>query len=412
MCEAGGVMAGKYVFTIHDGPEAPELVTFWERDSHDYSMTPFQRRGVLAAFYRHLPKNCSGLLVSVREASSGRIAMLLPLLMRKAHTLRLIEGADLGLSDYVAPAVADWFRPTPSEMSILWRALLRFLPPADLLSFKKMPNSILDRQQNPLALLARTEGMGIATKTLDLCNLDCPTHYRRCGLYKEGMRKLRKLREQGEVEFRIAQTPDDGLAQFEHLLEQRRVRFSALKRPDALSRPEVRGFYRELIGHGVAHGEVLFGGLYLDGECVATDLGFVHGDTHHGILTSTKAGELARYSTGTVAFMLILDETLARGIQHYDIGVGEFSYKDRLPGTKAPLLERHEALSLRGHIALANANFRRLVRNGLSRYPALRGPAETLARKIRLPRKLSVAAGVGFMDWQAWQGMSCLANFA
>lgn len=407
-------MAGnKYVFAIHDGPEAPELVPFWDNDSHDYFMTPFQRRRVLSAFYRHLPESCSGLVVSVREVGSGRIAMLLPLLMREAYTLRLIEGADLGLSDYVAPAVADWFQPTASEMNTLWKAMLRFLPPADLLSFKKMPNSIRNRRQNPLALLARTESMGIATKTLDLQNLDCPTHYRRSGLYKDGMRQLRRLRKQGEVEFRIAHTANDGLAQFEHLLEQRRVRFSALKRSDALSRPEVRRFYRELIEDGVEHGEVLFGGLYFDGECVATDLGLVHGSTHHGIFTSMKAGEeFARYSLGTIAFMLILDKTLARGIQHYDIGVGEFAYKDRLPGTTTPLLERHEALSLRGHIALANANFRRLVRKGLSRYPALRGPAEILAQRIRPPQKLSVAASVGLIDWPTWQGVVHLASFA
>jgi CelD/BcsL family acetyltransferase involved in cellulose biosynthesis len=405
-------MAGnKYRFAIHDGPEAPELMSFWERDSRDFFMTPFQRRQVLTAFYRHLPKNCSGLIVSVSEIGSGRVAMLLPLLMREAYTMRLIEGADLGLSDYVAPAVADWFRPTASEMNTLWKALLRFLPPADLLSLKKMPNSIRNRHQNPLALLPGTESMGITTKTLDLRSLDCATHYRRSGLYKDGMRQLRRLQRHGEVEFRIAQTPRDGLAQFEHLLEQRRIRFSALKRPDALSRPEVRQFYRELIEDGVERGEVLFGGLYFDGECVATDLGIVHGGIHHGIFTSMKAGEeFARYSLGTIAFMLILDQTLERGIRHYDIGVGEFAYKDRLPGTTTPLLERHEALSLRGHIALANANFRRLVRKGLSRYPALRGPAKTLAQRFRPSQKLSVAASVGLIVWSTWLGVMHLAD--
>lgn len=400
-------MAGnKYRFAIHDGPEAPELMAFWERDSHDFFMTPFQRRQVLTAFYRHLPENCSGLIVSVSEVGSGRIAMLLPLLMREAYTLRLIEGADLGLSDYVAPAVAVWFRPTAFEMNTLWKALLRFLPPADLLSFKKMPNSIRDRHQNPLALLDRTESMGITTKTLDLQSLDHATHYQRSGLYKDGMRQFRRLKKHGEVEFRIAQTASDGLAQFEHLLEQRRVRFKALKRPDSLSRPEVRRFYRDLIEAGVERGEVLFGGLYFNGECVATDLGIVHGTTHHGIFTSMKADEeFARYSLGTIAFMLILDATLARGIQHYDIGVGEFAYKDRLPGTTTPLLERHEALSMRGNIALANANARRMVRKGLLRYPALKGPAKTLVQRLRPPQKLSIAAGIGLVAWTSWLGM-------
>lgn len=408
----GGAMTGnKYIFTVHDGPEAPELGSFWDRGNHDFSTTPFQRRRVLAAFYRHLPGNCRGLVVSVREAGSGRIAMLLPLLMRQSYTLRLIEGADLGLSDYVAPAVADWFRPTASEMNTLWKALLRFLPPADLLSFKKVPNNIRNRRQNPLALLDRTESMGIGSKTLDLQSLDRATHYRRSGLYKEGMRKLRRLKKHGEVEFRIARTAKDGLAQFEHLLEQRRIRFDALKRPDSLSRPEVRQFYRELIEAGVECGEVIFGGLYFNGECVAADLGIVHGGTHHGILTSMKAGEeFAHYSPGTIAFMLILDETLARGIQHYDTGVGEFAYKDRLPGTTIPLLERHEALSLRGHIALANANFRRLARKGISRYPALRGPAEVLAHRLKPSQKLSLAASVGIIAWSTWLGVMHLAD--
>lgn len=363
-----------------------------------FALTPFQRRGFVDAFYRHAAQSHRPLLVRIRAHGDNRTAMLLPLLLR-CGALRSIEATDLGLSDYVAPVMADWFDPRPAEMQRIWKKILRALPPADVVSLKKMPELIGQGRTNPLLMLPHVSDMGIGTKTLDLRDPQSPAHYRRSGLYKDGMRQLRKLREIGEVEFRIAASRDEALDRFDDLVAQRMERFRALGRPDALTRPEVQAFYSEIIAEGAGNGSVMFGGLYLDGKCIATDLGLIENDTHHGIFTSMSEGPLRRYSPGTIAFMLILDETVARGIGYYDIGVGEFAYKDRLEGSRMRLYEHHQALSLRGHAVLAEAAVRRAVRSGLSRYPALRAPAERLRRRLRRFRNWSPVAAAGVLEW-------------
>lgn len=404
--------SGRYLLRVHSRPDEGKLADLWSGEARGFETTPFQTPGFLRSFYRNLPENCGPLVLSVTERASGRLAMVLPLLMREAAGVRHVEATDLGLSDYVAPVVADWFRPTAQEMAAIWRLLYDVLPAADILSLKKVPARLARDRANPLAMLPGAMDMGITTKTLDLGDEESGDHYRRTGLYKDGMRQLRKLGRLGAAEFRIAQTREEALAQFEHLLEQRLARFRALDRDDPLSQDEVRTFYREIVAEGVPSGEVLFGGLYLDGDCVATDLGLVLGDTHHGIFTTMKDGELRKLSPGTIAFMLILDETAARGIRYYDIGVGEFAYKGRLPGEEMPLYERHEALTLRGRMALAEARMRRAVRIGLSRYPALRGPADAVRQRLRRLRKWAVAAAAGLIDWPALHTLIYVAEAA
>lgn len=375
-----------FIVRLHDTPEDPQLADL--RDAgQEFVATSFQERHFLNAFYGNMPAGCEPAIVSVREASSGRLAMMLPLLLRKTSAMRFIEAVDLGLADYVAPAVARWFAPSREQMEAIWKQLRQALPAADVLTLKKIPALLPEGVPNPLLLLPGTVPMGTGTKTILLDDEAGEDHYLKSGIYKDGMRKLRKLRKEGDVQFRLAQTGEEADALFAHMLRQRLVRFEALGRPDALTEPWVQAFYRQLATEGVPAGKALFGGLYLDGRCIGTDFGLLYADTHHRILTSLESGEAERFSPGTIAFMLILDETRSRGIPRYDLGVGELGYKNRLSGTMMEVYERHEALSLRGQVAVAEAAGRRMIRHGIARYPQLRQPAETVRQRLRQLRR-------------------------
>lgn len=379
-------------------PESAKETADLLNDAAAPAGTPFQHPSFLASFYRHAAAGCQPLVVQVSRRQSAKVSLVLPLLVRNSSGLRHIEAADLGMSDYVAPSVSEDFAPCRRQMAAIWQDVRNQLPRADMLRLKKMPGLMANGRANPLALLPGTEPMGISTKSLNLAELDSPAHFRRSGLYKDGMRMLRKLKERGTVEFRIANTSEEALAQFEHLVEQRRQRFDAIDRPNDLALPHIQAFYRELISNAVERGELLFAGLYLDGECLATDLGLVLGDTHHGIFTTMSSDEeWRRYSPGTITFMMILDATIERGIRHYDIGVGEFAYKNRLPGTTTPLYEHNAALSVKGSVALADVGMRRVIRHGLARYPKMRAPVEALRHKL-LAAKLWVIGALGLLD--------------
>lgn len=377
------VAGNKFTLTVHNSAGSAVLDALWP-DGHacGFVSTPFQTLGFLKAFYAHLPDNCSALIISVHDEASGRLAMVLPLIRRRTAALCYIEAADLGLADYAAPIIADWFHPAQKEMTAIWAKLRSALPQADILLLKKLPARLEGGRPNPLVLLPNTMDMATITKTAALNDCDAPSHYRKSGIYKDGMKKLRKLRTLGSVEFRLAQTEDEALVLFDHLVEQRLTRFQSLDRPEPLAILAIREFYREFVGKGVGARQLLFGGLYIDGQCIATDLGILNGKTLHRIINSMNTGEWSRHSPGTIVFMLMLDEASQHGVRYCDIGVGEYAYKERLTGTEMQLYERHEVLAMRGGIALAVARARRFARRGLSRFPQLRPQAEALRRRL------------------------------
>lgn len=373
----------RFTLRTHSALDDDVLAQLWTAASGDFVMTPFQSRGFLKAFYGNMPSDCSPVLVSATEAASGRLAMVLPLIKRETAMMRYIEAADLDLADYVAPAMAEWFDPDAQEIASIWKRLREVLPKADILTLKKIPGQLPGGRTNPLTLLPDTVPMGTVTKTISLLDVDREDHYLRSGIYKDGMRKLRRLQKLGKVEFRMAATADEAADMFAHLLRQRIARFEALERFDPLNEPWVEAFYRERAMEGTVSGETLIGGLYLDDQCIGTDLGFVNGDTHIRIATALESGELERYSPGTIAFMLVLDETRARGIGYYDLGIGELGYKSRFTGPTMQVYERHEALSQRGQFAVLQTWARRMIRHGVKNYPQLRGPAEKVRRRLR-----------------------------
>lgn len=377
------VQGSSFSLTVHDSDVSQRLDALWpEGLTCGFICTPFQTPGFLKAFYNHLPANCSPLLVNVQDKASGRTAMVLPLIRRQTSAMSYIEGADLGLADYTAPIVADWFHPGQKEMSAIWSKLRAVLPKADIFLLKKLPARLEGGRTNPLVLLPNTMDMATVTKTASLDDASSPSHYRKSGIYKDGMKKLRKLKTLGAVDFRLARNSDEAQVLFEHLVAQRLTRFQSLDRPEPLAIHGIREFYRDFVSNGVDQRKLLFGGLYIDDVCIATDLGILNGKTLHRIINSMAIDDWSRFSPGTIVFMLMLDEAVREGVKYCDIGVGEYAYKDRLTGTEMPLFERHEVLTVRGGLGLATAKARRFARLGLARYPQFRPRAEALRRRL------------------------------
>jgi CelD/BcsL family acetyltransferase involved in cellulose biosynthesis len=383
------------------------MKTLLSRDGQAlFGATPFQSMAFLDSFYSTMPAGCQDLLVRLARRSDGRTVLIMPLLMRSARGLRRIEAADLGLSDYVAPMVAPDFRPTALEATSILSDIKRILPAADLLSLKKMPAMLGGEIANPFVHPEDGADMGITTKLFPLQEgAGGLPPFRKTKYYKEGMRNYRRLTETcRDVHFHIAANADEANRQFDALLKHRRARAAELQRDDALLDPHVQRFYRGLFVHGIDAGEILFGALYADGQCIATDLGLIHQGTHHGILTSMTDGPLRRFSPGTIAFLLILDESAARGLERYDLGVGEFAYKERLKGEAVTLYEHHEALSPLGWLGVADARLRQQVRLGVRRFPHLRAHATDLRHTLKALRHRTVVTASVLLDSPVIQG--------
>src|SRR5882757_6587803 len=96
------------------------------------------------------------LIAVITDAATGEQAVLLPLIRRLQKGIRIVEFADLDLTDYNAPLLGGAAPRDAKAARALWRdlkAALRRLPGgADLMRLRKMPVE-LGLRPNPLALL-------------------------------------------------------------------------------------------------------------------------------------------------------------------------------------------------------------------------------------------------------------------
>jgi len=121
-------------------------------------VTPFQDWQWLEAWYGAFigVDNVEPLIAIVSDAATGEQAVLLPLIRRMHKGIRIVEPADLDLTDYNAPLLGPAAPRDTKSARAMWKDLrgaLCLLPGgADLIRLRKMPVET-DGRPNPLALL-------------------------------------------------------------------------------------------------------------------------------------------------------------------------------------------------------------------------------------------------------------------
>jgi CelD/BcsL family acetyltransferase involved in cellulose biosynthesis len=139
-----------------------EFVRDWKqaaaRWNHVSSSTPFLDHRWLDAWYAAFVNfaDVEPLIAIISDAATSEQAALLPLIRRVQNGVRIVEFADLALTDYNAPMLTAAAPRDARAARVLWRdllAALKRLPGgADLVRLRKMPVN-LDGRPNPLALL-------------------------------------------------------------------------------------------------------------------------------------------------------------------------------------------------------------------------------------------------------------------
>jgi len=139
-----------------------EFVRDWKQAAarlNDLSLaTPFQHPQWLDAWYDAFagPDDVEPLIAIICDAATGEQVALLPLIRRLQKGIRIVEFADLELTDYNAPMLTAAAPRDAKGARALWRdlkAALRRMPGgADFIRLRKMLVD-LDGRPNPLALL-------------------------------------------------------------------------------------------------------------------------------------------------------------------------------------------------------------------------------------------------------------------
>ena len=337
--------------------------------------TPFQHPQWYAAWYGAFA-NTRGivpLIAAITDAATGERTALLPLILRQQGGIRIVEFADLDLTDYNAPMLGPAAPRDAGAARLMWRdllAALRKLPGgADLIRLRKLPVD-LNGRPNPLAMLDAAGPCSLnGNLTITGEDYDAWRYTLERTARKELERSWRVFTRQPEAGFRLAADADEALTFLATTEVQQDTRMQSLGLNFILNEEGCADFYRALVRDGTAGGYAVASALTAGEEIVATLLGIRTGSRYVMIRISNAGGKWSNCSPGR----LIIDRTMAAlhrdGVREFDFSIGNYAYKRRFGVTRTPLVDLTAALSWRG---VPHALRDRAARE-LRRYPRFAG---------------------------------------
>ena len=316
--------------------------------------TPFQNWQWLEAWYgafAHVD-SVEPLIAIISNAATSEQAVLLPLIRRMHNGIRIVEPADLDLTDYNAPVLGPAAPRDAKAARAMWNDLrdaLRGLPGgADLIRLRKMPVE-LDGRPNPLALL---DGAGPCALNGNVVttgdDFDAWRFTLERTVRKELERSWRVFTRDPAAAFEIITDKDEALRVLSTMETQQGDRMQHLGLNFVLNDETYAAFYRNLVEANVGNGYAVLSALTVGDDVVATLLGIRQGSRYVMVRISNAGEKWSNCSPGR----LIIERTMAAlhkdGIRQFDFSIGNYAYKRRFGVARIALVDFTAALSWRG----------------------------------------------------------------
>ncbi|WP_028134293.1 GNAT family N-acetyltransferase [Bradyrhizobium japonicum] len=328
--------------------------------------TAFQHGYWLDAWYQAFD-DVAPLIAVICDAATGKEIAMVPMISHVRRGIRIVEFADLGVSDNNAPIVAPDAALDAAAANAIGMALveaLRALPDRfDLLRLRKMPVQV-GGKPNPLVALGRIGSCSL-NGNLVLMGDDYGTY--QASIKRMQMPRCWRVfdRHQG-ARFEIA----TDVARARELLDvmdvQQQARMQKLGSPFVLNDETHARFYREVVRQGLDEGYAVVSALVCDEGVIGTSFGIRQGATYYLLRISHAGDSWSSCSPG----LLIIERTMAalhaKGVRRFDLSIGNQDYKRRFGAERMPLTDVSIALSWRG-LPFA---WRDHAAQGLRRYPA------------------------------------------
>jgi CelD/BcsL family acetyltransferase involved in cellulose biosynthesis len=310
--------------------------------------TTFQHGRWLEAWYAAFD-TVSPLIAIVSDAATGRQVALVPLIRRTQKGVRIVEFADLGLTDYNAPILTLGSPSGETEARALCQALmaaLRRLPEgADLVRMQKMPADV-DGTPNPLMSLGR---LGSCSLNGNLISIGDDFEAYRTSIKRMQLpRSWRVFSRNPGAAFRIVTDVDEAVALLDTMDAQQQARMQHLGLEFILNEAACAKFYRDLVIRGIDEGYAVVSALTCDEAIVATVLGIRQG-ANFVFLRISNGG--TRWSPCSPS-RLIIERTMAAlhrdDVRQFDLSIGNYAFKRRFGAAPLPLTDVSVALGWRG----------------------------------------------------------------
>jgi CelD/BcsL family acetyltransferase involved in cellulose biosynthesis len=371
-----------------NNPFHVEVVSKWEALAARWSRmqargiaTPFQNarwQSIWYGVFGRMP-DVDPVLVAVSDQRAGEDILLLPLIRRRVGSTRIIEFADLWVTDYNAPLIALDVPATKETAQLLWDELRRALPDADLIRFTKMP-LMAGGRTNPLAMLEEAHPSKFTGYVVDL-----PHSWEDyLASLKKDVRSLlqrrwRRLTETDKAGFRWVEDPDEGLSALRTLQAQQTARLASRGARHVFEDSQYIAFYERLVAEGLVDGSTVVTTLVAEGQILATFLAVTDGKRCTLIRSSQSAEQpWVKLGLGKLIIERSMHALHQRGIRCFDLSIGDFQYKHDFQVVPVPLFDLDVAQTWRGTSVIC----RDYVWARLKNYPRVANLATSLKRSL------------------------------
>jgi CelD/BcsL family acetyltransferase involved in cellulose biosynthesis len=329
--------------------------------------TAFQEPHWLDALYRDLGRGlgAEAATITVRDAVSGQLLLVLPLVRVRRGARTLIEFADFGLSDYTTPIYrAEEAERLTADASLSLR-VQALLPQSDAISFTKL--ATIDPVLAHLFPRARWARMRVSAYAVDTQRAWSEWRNAKIAgsLRRELDLKRRRFNRAGANSFAVLKDRRDIEAAFEALRKFRAHRFQQRRADDPLYSDAVFSFYRKVAIEGAKTGTARTFCLYSAGEPVAVMFGLVSHRTFLLLLVGFDLERFRRHSVGLLAIEDTLRTSVEGGDLAYDFTIGDYSYKTQFGARPSPLYECHVPRTLAGWLIITRAEITREAKRRL-----------------------------------------------
>jgi CelD/BcsL family acetyltransferase involved in cellulose biosynthesis len=199
-------------------------------------------------------------------------------------------------------------------------------------------------------------------------------------------KKERALAAFGELRFERAAGPDDVRRILDAFFKQKSARMRMIGMPDAFALPGVRRFIEAAGTERLADGQPLIElyALSVDDIIVATMGGIVGGGRFCAMFNSIIHGRFAVESPGERLILRLVQTCCERGVDTFDLGIGEAAYKNLICSDAEPLFDSFIPLSPAGQLVgltfATGASVKRAIKQRQALWALVRGFRRMRAR--------------------------------
>jgi CelD/BcsL family acetyltransferase involved in cellulose biosynthesis len=314
--------------------------------------TPYQRYDFLKLWQLHVGADAGVTpFIVVGFDAVGAPLFLWPFGTRKLGGQRVAEFLGGKHANF---NMALWRRDAAAKIGAedLRAVLSRLAERADIVTLTNQPLTWAGTA-NPFALLPQQRSANFGFTGALVPDFEALFRARTNAAARKKMRKKeRTLARYGEVCFERASGAHDVRRALDVFFKQKSARMRVLGVPDVFTAPGVRRFIEVAATEQISGGAPLIElyTLSVDDIIVATMGGIVGGGRFCAMFNSIEQGRYAIESPGEQLIVKLVRDCCERGLETFDLGIGEEHYKHLFCGDAEPLFDSYLPLSSAGRL--------------------------------------------------------------